>query len=214
MPAQAVSISENQDRLDENRFTLPGWIAVVQAIIFPVAIALGFIEGVIGKEAFDYRGPILGPSDFLTVIFSAMSVYTLTMFRKLLKEHYDFHKIDTLLIISIWWVILFQVFSLALGILYVVLDPVSDLVTGIVLGTFAGIAMITIGVIDILIGIWMLREKEQFSDLIKGFAYVTLIAGICEVSLLLVPIAMLLVPVSLVLMGLVFLRDKKEIQFV
>ena len=217
MPAQAIGIAENAgnaDKLDDNRFTLPGWVAVAQAILFPVAFAIGIIERIVGKAAFDYEGPVLGPSEFLWIAFSIMGVYTLSMFRRLLKQRYSFLAIDTLLVLNIWWIIVFQVISLVLTLGFFLGRPVPEIVTAIVFGSFAVISMVSVGILDILIGIRLLRDKDQFSEMIRAFAYVSLVAGILEVSVFLSPLALFLVPVSLVILALIFLRDRKDVQFV
>ena len=38
--------------------------------------------------------------------------------------------------------------------------------------------------------------------------------GICEVTVLLTPIALLLVPVSAIVLALIFFRDQQEVEFV
>jgi hypothetical protein len=214
MPAQVAIAANDAEALNENRFSLPGWIAIVQAIILPLSIGLGIVESVVSKKAFGYSGPVIGPSDLLGIAFTVMAVYTLTMFRKLLKEHYNFDGIDTLLVLSIWWVVAFQILGIVLSVFYMVAQPIPDIVSVVVFGVYVSISMVTIGTIDILIGIRLLRDKEQFSELLRAFAYVSLVAGILEVSILLSLLAVLLVPVSLVIMGLIFLRDKQDVQFV
>jgi hypothetical protein len=74
--------------------------------------------------------------------------------------------------------------------------------------------MIGVGVIDILIAVKLLRVKERFTELIRVYAYITMIAGILEVSVLLSPLALILVPVSSILVGMIFLRDQEGVEFV
>ena len=201
--------------MDENRFTLAGWLAIAQAIIFPVAIITGVVQGIISIKAFGYRGPTFGPSTIMMIIFTIFSVYTLSKFREFLNEHYNFRKIDLLITFAIWWNIIFQLLSLTLNGLIFVMWPISPKLMTIIELSFFSIAMITTGIIDIFIGINLLRIKEIMSNLLTTFAYMILIGGICELSVILAfPVALLLVPASCVVLGLIFLKEKEQVEFV
>jgi hypothetical protein len=80
--------------------------------------------------------------------------------------------------------------------------------------TVLGAAMVTIGIVDIMIAMRLLRIKDALNDLLKAFAYITLIAGICEVSVIMSPLSLLLVPVNFVILGMIFLKEKEEVEFV
>jgi hypothetical protein len=75
-------------------------------------------------------------------------------------------------------------------------------------------AMVTIGIVDILIAVKLLRIKENFGEYIRAFAYITMAAGICEVTVLLSPMALVMVPVSAIVLALIFFRDQQEVEFV
>ena len=80
---------------------------------------------------------------------------------------------------------------------------------------FFSFAMITAGIIDIFIGINLLRIKEVMSNLLTIFAYMILIGGITELSVILAfPVAFLLVPASCIVMGMIFLKEKEQVEFV
>ena len=66
---------------------------------------------------------------------------------------------------------------------------------------------------DVTIDI-LLKIKENFGEFIRAFAYVTLVAGICEISVILSPISLVLIPVTGVVLSLIFFRDKQEVEFV
>jgi len=163
---------------------------------------------------FHYRGPALGPSDLLFIVFTGLGVYVLYMFRRLLNELYNFHEIDLLITISIWWGIIFQISSLALRGMFIVLWPVSKMALTITYFSFMTIAMVIIGIVDILIAVKLLKIKDALSDLLKAFAYLTIVAGILEVSIVLSPLAFLLIPVSCIILGMILLRGKEEVEFV
>ncbi|UCB51738.1 MAG: hypothetical protein JSV10_07055 [Candidatus Zixiibacteriota bacterium] len=199
--------------MDENRYSLAGWVAITQAIIFPLAFIISIAQGLIGVAAFGYRGPTFGPSDLLFIAFTGMSVYTLLMLRNLLNERYNYHDVDTLILLAICWGVVFQISSLALRFWVVTIWPVSETALSIIYLVFFAVTMITAGIIDILIAVKLLQIRQKLNEMIRAFTYITLISGLAEVSFVLAPVALLLVPVSCVILGLIFFR-KEEVEFV
>lgn len=200
--------------MEENKYSLAGWLAIVQAILFPVGIVLGIIEAVAAAKLFDIKRPFIGPADLLMIVFTVIAVYTLLMFRKLLHERYNYHELDLLILISIWWAIVFQSIGLGLTAFTTFVWPVDKILFIVVYVVFMTGAMVSIGIVDILIAVKLLKDKESFSEYIRGFAYVTMAAGICEVTVLLSLLSIVLVPVSAIILALVFFRDKQEVEFV
>jgi len=200
--------------MPENRYSLAGGLAIAQAVLFPLAFGISIVQGIIGKAAFRYHGPVIGPSDLLFIIFTGIGVYVLLMFRKLLNERYNYHGIDTLIIISIWWSILFQISSLGLKAYAILLGLEPRLSVALVYLAYITVAMLTIGVVDILIAVRLLKIKDKLNDLLRAFAYITIIGGILEASVVLSPLALILIPVTCVILGMIFLREKEEAEFV
>jgi hypothetical protein len=60
----------------------------------------------------------------------------------------------------------------------------------------------------------LLKGTVAFSDSIRYLAYVTMAAGICEVTVLLAPFSLVLIPISAVILAMVFFRDRQEVEFV
>ena len=199
--------------MDENKYSLAGWLAIIQAVIFPLAFVISIAQGLIGVSVFGYRGPMFGPSDLLFIIFTGISVYTLTMFRKLLNERYNYHDIDLLILLAICWGIVYQISNLALRAWLVLIWPVSSTALSIVYLVFFATTMITAGIIDILIAVKLLQIRQKLNEMIRAFTYITLVSGLAELSVVLAPLALLLLPVSCVVLGIIFLR-KEEVEFV
>lgn len=200
--------------MEENKYRLAGWLAVVQAILFPVGIVAGIVEAVVAGRLFDVRRPFIGPSDLLMIVFTVIGVYTLLMFRRLLHERYDYHDLDLLIIISIWWIIVFQVLGIGINVLLMIFWPVNTIILALTFLVFFTAAMVTIGIVDIMIAVKLLKIKETFSEYIRAFAYVTMAAGICEVSVIFSPVSLILIPVSAGILALIFFRDRQEVEFV
>ena len=199
--------------MDENKYSLAGWLAITQAVIFPLAFVISIAQGLIGASVFGYRGPMFGPSDLLFIIFTGIAVYTLTMFRKLLNERYNYHDVDLLILLAICWGIVYQISQLALRAWLVFIWPVSSTALSIVYLVFFATTMITAGIIDILIAVKLLQIRQKLNEMIRAFTYITLVSGLAEVSVVLAPLALLLLPISCVILGMIFLR-KEEVEFV
>lgn len=199
--------------MEENKYTLAGWLAITQAVIFPLAFVISIAQGLIGVSVFGYRGPMFGPSDLLFIIFTGVSVYTLTMFRKLLNERYNYHDVDLLILLAICWGIVYQISQLALRAWLVFIWPVSSTALSIIYLVFFATTMITAGIIDILIAVKLLQIRQKVNEMIRAFTYITLVSGLAELSVVLSPLALLLLPVSCVILGIIFLR-KEEVEFV
>ena len=154
------------------------------------------------------------PGDFLFIAFTAISAYILSVFRDLLNDRYGTRDLNMLIYISIAWIILFQVCSLCLKGLVMALWPVSEESMTITYLCFMAISMVIIGVVDILIAVKLLKLDAVQNDLIKAYAYITLVAGVLEVSVFLSPLAIILVPVSSVVLGMILLKEKEGVEFV
>jgi len=200
--------------MEENKYKLAGYLAIVQAVLFPVSVTIGIVEAVVAGGIFNIKKPFIGPSDLIMIVFTGIAVYTLLMFRRLLHERYNYHDLDILIMISIWWAIMFQAFGLGLNILVMIFWPVNTIIMAVVFLVFLTAAMVTVGIVDILIAVKLLRIKENFGEYIRAFAYITMAAGICEVTVLLFPLALVMVPISAIVLALIFFRDQQEVEFV
>jgi hypothetical protein len=197
-----------------NKYAAAGWLAIIQAVLFPLSFVVGLVEAGIAQGIFDVSRPFFGPSDFMMIIFTIIAVYAFLMFKQLLNERYEYHDLDLLIYISIWWLIVFQAISIGLTFLVSAFWPVDKVLLLVVYLVFMTAAMVSIGIVDILIAVKLLRIKEQFSEYIRAFAYITMAAGILEVTVLLSPLSLLLIPVTWIILALIFFRDQQEVQYV
>jgi hypothetical protein len=92
--------------------------------------------------------------------------------------------------------------------------PVSEESMTITYLCFTAISMAIIGVVDILIAVKLLKLDAVQNDLIKAYAYITLVSGVLEVSVFLSPLAIILVPVSSVVLGMILLKETEGVEFV
>lgn len=198
--------------MNQNRYSLAGWVAITQAIIFPLGIFMAIAQGLIGVEMFGYHGPSFGPSDLLLMLFTVMWAYTLWMFRVFLNERFDYHDLDFLITAAICVTALLQMISFGLRGIAFGLVPIVGTIFNVLYLIFAAFAMITSGVLDILIAVKLLQIRQGGNDLLKVFAYITLAVGILEVTVILSPLAFVLVPVYSVILGMIFLGKQEAVQ--
>ncbi len=212
--AQAHANIEGMIGMNDNPYRTAGWLSIAAAILFPLAFVVSIIQGLIGISRFDYTGPTVGPSDILFIIFTVFTIYALIMFRRMLNERYNFHEIDTLITLSIWWGILFQVVSITYRLIMIVLWPVPQLLYTLSSLGIMVVAMPIGGVIDIIIAARLLRDKGRFNEMINVLAYLNMASGICMATVVLSPLSLILMPVWWAILGMVFLREKEEAEFV
>ncbi|MBC8367109.1 hypothetical protein H8E52_06840 [bacterium] len=209
-----INSLEGAEEMEENRYRLGGWLAIVAALLFPAIFITGFIQTIIAERALGYSGPQLGPADGLSIFFTAIGVYVLITFRRFLHERYEYHGIDLLITFSIVWSILMQIVGVGLDGVMLLAWPASKTAYMVISIIFMSIFMLSIGVIDILMGIRLMQSRREFSELLRVFAVLNIVAGILEVSVILSPLALLIVPVHFVIIGLILLREKTEAEFV
>jgi len=213
MNEEALNVQEAKE-MSDNRFQTAGWLAIVSAILFPLGIIIKIGQGLLGFSKFRFNAPTFGPGEIVFLVYLVFIVYVLLMFRKLLNERYNLHDLDVLILISIWWGIFLQAGPYVLWGLLALMSPVSEAAIGITYFLFMAVAMITIGVVDILIAVKLLKIKEILNDLLKAFAIISLAAGICELTVILSPISWILVPVSCIIIGMMLLRENEGLEFV
>ncbi len=212
--AQAQAKIEGSAVMNENPYRTAGWLSIVAAVLFPLAFVMSIVQGLIGIAKFRYQGPTIGPSDLLFVMFTVIAVYTLIIFRRLLNERYNFSDIDLWITFSIIWSILFQVVSITLRAVVIVLWPIPQMTYTLLSIGFMVVFMPLGGIIDIVVAIKLLRVKERFNDLIKALAYINLVGGICMATVIFSPISLILLPIWWAILAMVFLREKEELEFV
>jgi len=198
--------------MNQSRYSLAGWVAITLAIIFPLAFFMAIVQGLIGAAVFGYHRPSFGPSDLLFMLFTVMWAYTLWMFRVYLNERYDYHDLDFLITVAICVTVLLQMVSFGLRGIAFGLAPIAGTVFIVLYLIFAAFAMITAGILDILIAVKLLQIRQGANDLLKAFAYITMAVGVLEVTVILSPLAFVLVPVYCVILGMIFLGKQEEVQ--
>ncbi|UCE66124.1 MAG: hypothetical protein JSU85_14945 [Candidatus Zixiibacteriota bacterium] len=201
--------------MESSKYQLAGWLAISQAVVLPLAYILKSLQIYLGISPFGYDGPKFGPGDLLIITYTCFFIYTFSMFRNLLNERYNVHSIDLLIIIAILLSIVSLIFSFLVQSIPMIFGGLTDYAFRTIYLAYTAILIIAAGVVQILISVKLLMVKKSLNDLFNAFAYVTLATGILEVSVVLAPLAVLvLIPVWCVMLGMIFLREKEEAEFV
>lgn len=202
--------------MNENRYTLAGWLSMANAGLIPLAIILNIVFSVVTTRILGFYRPTIGPGDFLGIVTTLISIYVLLKFRSLLHERYKFFDIDGLIIASIIWLVLTQIGGIALRGLQFVAGTGRDaeILVAIVAISFLAVSVVIVGVIDIMIAVRLMKIKDQLSDPLKFFVYLSFVVGILEVSVIFSPLSLLLVPVVFITYGVIFFRDHQQVEFV
>ena len=194
--------------MSENKYSLVGWLAVaLGAVTALTSIAVVVREAMIVVTG-EWQDPSIGWYEVLVTIPSLISLYLLFLFRRLLNERYMYHGADRVIMLMIWISLagLLPMF-LAIGI------GSMDLVIAmsVLMAVLGGIVF---GVLNMRLALKLLEIKDRTNNVITAFAYLTMVAGVCYVSLIGMPLGILIEPISLVMLGMIFLREQDQVEFV
>lgn len=193
-------------------YTIAGWLSIALAVFLPLLFAFGLAETFVGKHMMGIADPGLSLEDLSTVLIAAVLIFVLLMLRKLLNNRYGYSMADRPITASIVWYIVFTIASFGMTFFADTTFPAPDMRSIIALIIFWIISMTSAGVIEIFLGLRLLQIKERKNELIRVFAYVTLVMGVLELTVILSPLALVLMPVWCVTAAMVFFREKDEEQ--
>ena len=180
---------------------LPGGIAAVTlAILFPIywLIEVGWV-----METGEVRSD-LGILEVLYITIGGLAAFTFYSLKRFLNERYEYHGADTLLLVLVVVAIGSYVVTWILGYL-----EIEFAFTALFLGS-----LIAFGALDIMLGIWLIRAREELSNGLKTFAVFSIVLGFCEITVFLSLGAVVIYPIYLVILAVVFLRQPEELQIV
>jgi hypothetical protein len=198
--------------MSEKRYTIAGYLSIALAVFLPLMFALGLAQTFIGKHMMGIADPGLTLEDLSTVLTAAVLIFVLLVLRKLLNDRYGYSRADRPITAAIIWYVLFTIGSFLMIFFADTTWPAPDERSLIAMLSFWILSMTSAGIIEIFLGLRLLQIKEKRNELMKVFAYVTLIMGVLELTVVLSPLALVLMPVWCVNAAMVFLREKDEEQ--
>ena len=198
----------------ENRFQVAGWAAIAAAGLMPTAFIVAGFE----QAAFDLgvtrRAVGLGASDFLLLIFGAVTIYVLVELKRMLYERYSYRGLDPVIVVAIAWSVVNYGGSFALQSFFSIAAPAAGVSAEVVTTVFWIVCIGVFGIIDAILGIMLLIQGRRFGIPLMVFAAFSLAMGLCEVTVVLSFFGLLLFPVAYVALGVAFLRPEDRLEFV
>jgi hypothetical protein len=143
------------------------------------------------------RGPRF--SDLLFLATGGLMAVAYQGFRSWLREQLNYRALDWPLKILIALTLAFHGAVFLLSMTGMVLPAEASVAIGIAL--WIGF-LVLFGIVDLAIAIVLLRDRDQLPGLLMGYAGVSGLLGLMELSILFSPAALILLPLLLVLMAL------------
>ena len=205
--------------MTNNEYFWPGLVAIALALVYPIywVYELGFGDfAVFGEDTI--RELSLTFADWLFLAIGAMMVYVIISLKRILIDQLNFHGIDLLLSFLAALTALYYIGSfVAEAILLLARDNIASSsdegIIGILLVSFVGFIVIA-GLLEVLIGIFMIREFDLLPLPLKIFSIVILIVGLLDITVILSFIGLFLFPVSMLVLAAYFLQKPRMLEVV
>ncbi|MEL6871105.1 MAG: hypothetical protein AAFO81_14995 [Pseudomonadota bacterium] len=196
--------------MSDKQFLIPGLAAIALAILFPFYWIYG-----VGVVDFELSGKGIANGlqalDFVFLVLGALTAYFYVSVRRALHEHYHYSSLDVVFACMIGLVVLFHVSTFALDAMAA--NVGSDLASEIIV-VITLLCMFAFGVLDIVIGVMLLRSANDRPEILRVFAIANLIMGVLEVTILLSVGVIVVFPLVLVIMAMYFMRSPEVVEFV
>ncbi len=202
--------------METNRYTLAGWLAIVNVGLGCLSLVIGFVVLVITAKLRNGAPPPIGPGTLLDIASVIIGIYIALKWKELLHERYSFHEIDGLIWAGIIWSVVTYIGIFALNVLGSLAWQAkgAHIVVSILMLAFAAVAAVFIGIVNIMSAVRLMRIKEQVSGPFCVCIYSSLIAGILQVTVIFAIFSLLLLPVMMIAQAMVFLREEPQVEFV
>ncbi|MCJ8319053.1 MAG: hypothetical protein MJK12_05440 [Colwellia sp.] len=199
--------------MKNNNYLLPGVTAILLAVLFPIYWIQEIILGTYNdNESYFSTMGQLSFSSWVFLSIGLLSIYIYYCFKRILHDQLNFKSIDVLL-----WLMISTSMVFFLGLFLLDVWPASadsnELRMSLTYTISIG-SMIIFGLVDITIGIILLRHFDMLPNLLKAIAIVSLIQGIFELSIIFNFAVIFIFPVYLIILAVYFLRKPEMIELV
>lgn len=197
--------------MSAHRYSVAGWLAVTLVPLYFIGGVVIVAQHVVAAVKGNLDALPLGPGDVLAGLLGLVSAYLYIVFLRLLHERYNFRGADIYIKIEI---AIGFLAGLVMTPLLFIFQPDSATLEALFVPLFLPLMLIC-GILEIQIARKIMAAKSEFSSMIPSYATVLMASGICWVSIIFsfVPI-LFLEPIALVMLGMVFLREKEQVEFV
>lgn len=205
--------------MTDNKFIAPAVAALLLAVLFPAYWATQFfnVATTDGMALYhDLSG--LNPSDIVFLVVGILTMYVYWCFKHFLNERHEFSgaNIPILLIIIATGVFTFGTLAMDTFMQFFGDELQLPWHYGAIDGNAALllVTLIIFGLLDIVIGVVLFTKAREFSSLIKIFAVVILIQGICELSIVFGIVSIVSFSVASILLSVIFLRQPDVLEVI
>ena len=193
--------------MDENRFAPAGWMAIAGAILTLPLMGMGFLFDILVTK-------LGGLHPLLPLIYVALGVaqatlviYAFYRFKVYLNETHEFHRTDVLMMAIIAGAIVITTIGLSGRFITWMGAPIP-----VTIAFVAGMVLVgvPVGILSVIFGIKVLEIEDTLHGLLKPYAFLNIVAGVCFATFILSPLGLLIGAVGDVVMGMILLRSGAE----
>ena len=200
------------------RYLIPGLSALLLAVVFPAYWIPEFAVSYDSFEAHFWNNvATLNYHDSIFVVIGLLAAYICYALMGKLHDELNYKTLDPLLWILIAVNLLFTG-TIGIDITAAIAgDELAAASKDALMSTALVISLgctIVFGVLDIIIGIILVRSGESTPTILKLFGAVTIIQGLCELVFFFVFAVVFIYPVALILLAIYFLRTPETIEVV
>ena len=181
--------------ITERQLHLAGWLSITNAIFaIPSIIMSWFLDTGEGM------GPKLSQA-ILTLVSLGLFLYVIIFLRKLLNYRFQFHEVDIYISLLIWGNVILEIFSLL---------SLGSRGFEWLMNILSIVSFIVFGILAIMFATRLLRLSGNLYGLLKPFCYITIVSGICFITVFLSPVGIIAGAVADVILGVIFFRAAEQ----
>jgi hypothetical protein len=173
------------------RLRIAGCLAMLNAFLTIPWVIMTYLLS--AREGLFFKIAEVSMQTASTLVF----IYTALTLRGLLNHRYAFHDIDHF----IGWMIKTNVVLTAVSIIGVASPDVASST-----GILALALIVPLGVIQLILGLRLLRISDESKNLFRTYGYLNLATGFCLASIILIPLGIFSGAVADIMLGTIFFQ--------
>ena len=181
--------------ITKEQLYLAGWLSITNAIFaIPSIIMSWFLDTVEGM------GPKFSQA-ILTLVSLGLFLYVIISLRKLLNYRFQFREVDIYISLLIWGNVVLAIVSLL---------SLGSRGFEWSMNILSIVSFIVFGILAIMFATRLLRLPGNLYGLLKPFCYITIVSGICFITVFLSPVGIIAGAVADVILGVIFFRAAEQ----
>jgi hypothetical protein len=196
--------------MKNNDYLIPGIASILVAVLSPLYWLFVFSSNEFDSDNY-YVSNEFGFTNVLLLLIGILTVYIYHSLRNILHDHHNYRRVDWVLFSMIGICVLFYAGTFLLDLVSIVF---GGSVGEAVVPWLWVASIVMFGIVDILLAVMLLTDRHELSGLIIGFAALTLIIGILELSVIFSFAVIFLFPVAALILAAHFLRKPETIEIV